>query len=84
MQYNIRVVPVADDGQSKQLPLELPVSSVLAGDTGSAATATTNGTVKQAANIAAVSVPFADLTAAANAHNALLAAMKTAGLMVAD
>lgn len=37
-----------------------------------------------AANIAAVAVPFADLTAAANAHNALLAALKTAGLMIAD
>lgn len=37
-----------------------------------------------AANIAAVAVPFADLTAAANAHNALLSALKAAGLMVAD
>lgn len=40
--------------------------------------------ITPAANIAAVAVPFADLTAAANAHNALLAALKAAGLMVAD
>jgi hypothetical protein len=84
MPYYMKVTSVAADGESKQLPLELPVAQVLSGDASSAATATTNGTVKQAANIAAVSVPFADLTAAANAHNALLAAMKTAGLMVAD
>ena len=36
------------------------------------------------ANIAAVAVPFADLTAAATAHNALLAALKAGGVMVAD
>jgi hypothetical protein len=31
-----------------------------------------------------VAVPFADLTAAATAHNALLAALKAGGVMVAD
>jgi hypothetical protein len=47
----------------------------------SAATTTTLGTVKQAAHIANAAVPFADLTAAANAYNALLAAMQAAGQM---
>lgn len=46
-----------------------------------AATTATNGTVKQAAFIAQVTVPFADLTAAATAHNALLTALKAAGVM---
>lgn len=49
--------------------------------TGPAATTTTAGVVKQAAFIAQVAVPFADLTAAANAHNALLTALKNAGVM---
>lgn len=40
-----------------------------------------NGAV---ANIAAVSSPFASLTAAADAHNALLAALKAGGVMVDD
>lgn len=47
----------------------------------STATTTTPGTVKQAAHIANVTVPFADLTAAANAYNALLAALQLAGQM---
>jgi hypothetical protein len=46
-----------------------------------AASTTTAGIVKQAAHIANAAVPFADLTAAANAYNALLAAMQTAGQM---
>jgi hypothetical protein len=50
----------------------------------SAATTTTAGTVKQAAHIANATVPFADLTAAANAYNALLAALQTAGQMAAS
>lgn len=55
----------------------------LAGTVSPVAPATTavNGTVKQAAFIAQVTVPFADLTAAATAHNALLTALKTAGVM---
>lgn len=36
------------------------------------------------ANIPAVDVPFASLTAAAEAHNALLAALKAGGIMVDD
>jgi hypothetical protein len=36
------------------------------------------------ANIPAVDSPFASLTVAADAHNALLAALKTAGVMEAD
>lgn len=55
-----------------------PVSEILAD---APATATTAGTVMQAAFIAQVAVPFADLTAAANAHNALLTALKDAGIM---
>lgn len=45
------------------------------------ATPTVEGTVKQAVFIAQVAVPFADLTAAATAHNALLTALKDAGVM---
>jgi hypothetical protein len=45
------------------------------------ATTTQEGTVKQAVFIAQVAVPFADLTAAATAHNALLTALKNAGVM---
>lgn len=45
------------------------------------ATPTVEGTVKQAVFIAQVTVPFADLTAAATAHNALLTALKNAGVM---
>lgn len=48
------------------------------------ATTTTEGTVKQAAFIDSVAVPFADLTAAATAHNALLTALKAAGVMAAS
>lgn len=48
------------------------------------ATPTVEGTVKQAAFIAQVAVPFADLTAAATAHNALLTALKNAGIMAAS
>lgn len=53
----------------------LPVGSV------AAATLATAGAVKQAANVAAVSVPFADLTAAANAFNAMRTAFVNAGQM---
>lgn len=53
----------------------------LASTSGTPATTTTLGVVKQAAHIANATVPFADLTAAANAYNALLAAMQTAGQM---
>ncbi len=57
------------------------VGSIIGGPNVPEATTTTFGTVKQAAHIANSTVPFADLTAAANAHNALLAALQTAGLM---
>lgn len=47
------------------------------------ATKTVNGTVKQAALVPAAAVPFADLTAAANAYNALRTALINAGIMSA-
>lgn len=50
---------------------------------GPAATTTTAGTVKKAANVPAAAVPFADLTAAANAYNALRTALINAGIMSA-
>lgn len=56
------------------------IGSVL-GSTASPATTSTLGVVKQAAHIANSAVPFADLTAAANAYNALLLALQNAGLM---
>lgn len=48
-----------------------------------AATTTVAGVVKEAAHIAPVTVPFADLTAAANAYNALLTNLIAAGQMSA-
>lgn len=48
------------------------------------ATTTVEGTVKQAANVAAAAVPFADLTAAANAYNALRTSLINAGIMAAS
>lgn len=48
-----------------------------------AATKTVAGIVKQAANVPAAAVPFADLTAAANAYNALRTALINADLMSA-
>ena len=53
----------------------------LASTGGTPATTAAYGVVKQSAHIANAAVPFADLTAAANAYNALLAALQTAGLM---
>lgn len=41
----------------------------------------TAGLVGSAPTIANVTVPFADLTAAATAHNALLAALRTRGVL---
>lgn len=72
----IQVVDVFEDGgvQTTGTPQLQPVDTVVGESTG----------MTPAANIAAVAVPFADLTAAANAHNALLSALKAAGLMVAD
>ena len=48
------------------------------------ASPTVEGTVKQAANVPAAAVPFADLTAAANAYNALRTALINAGQMAAS
>lgn len=45
------------------------------------ATPTVEGTVKQAAFIAQVTPDFATLAAATTAHNALLTALKNAGIM---
>lgn len=53
----------------------------LASTSGTPATTTTLGVVKQAAHIANTAVPFPDLTTAANAYNALLAALQAAGQM---
>ncbi len=57
---------------------EVTVAALMSG---AAATTTAAGSVLQAAFIAQVTVPFADLTAAATAHNALLTALKNAGIM---
>lgn len=48
------------------------------------ATATVAGTVKKAATVAAAAVPFADLTAAANAYNALRTSLINAGILSAS
>lgn len=47
------------------------------------ATTTVNGTVKKAATVPAAAVPFADLTAAANAYNALRTSLINAGILSA-
>lgn len=47
------------------------------------ATETVAGIVKKADNVPAAAVPFADLTAAANAYNALRTALINAGIMSA-
>ncbi len=48
------------------------------------ATETVAGIVKKADNVPAAAVPFADLTAAANAYNALRTALINAGVMSAS
>lgn len=45
------------------------------------ATTTTAGTVKQAATVTAATVPFADLTEAANKFNELRTALRDAGIV---
>lgn len=48
------------------------------------ATETVAGIVKRADNVPAAAVPFADLTAAANAYNALRTSLINAGIMSAS
>ena len=60
--------------QKKTLQNIIPASS-------GPATTTTASTVKQAATVAAATVPFADLTAAANKFNELRTALRNAGIM---
>lgn len=63
-------------------------ATVTIGEIGAAtvtpATTAAFGTVKQVVHIANVAVPFADLTAAANSFNGLLAALQTAGVMASS
>lgn len=73
------------DPVDSTVTLGLPEQQTLAQiQAGSTATLTAQGSVLQAAFIAQVAVPFADLTAAATAHNALLTALKNAGVMAAS
>lgn len=60
------------------------VAKLNAGGALPSATTTTTGAVKQAAFVAAAAVPFADLTAAANAFNALRTALINAGVLAAS
>ncbi len=55
---------------------DLPVGSIPI-----ATTLLPGALLKRGAAIANVAVPFADLTAAANAHNALLAQLRAAGVI---
>lgn len=48
---------------------------------GTPATSTTAGTVKQGATVPAAAVPFASLTDAANAYNALRTSLRNAGII---
>jgi len=57
------------------------ISTIMAGAT---ATLTAPGTVKQGAFVAAAAVPFADLTAAANAFNSLRTSLINAGTIAAS
>jgi len=57
------------------------IGALVGGATVPNSSTATAGIAKQAVHIANVAVPFADLTAAANSFNGLLAALQTAGLM---
>ena len=61
-------------------------SGVAAGTVGAApaASLTVAGTVKKGAFVSAAAVPFADLTAAANAYNALRTSLINAGVLAAS
>lgn len=82
----VKVTPVDSNGQGKGMERLVPLSEVNAGAVAAVpeATPSVEGTVKQAANVAASAVPYADLTAAANHVNSILTALKNAGIMVPD
>jgi hypothetical protein len=63
------------------MEVEVPVSTLL---TDSPATETTAGTVLQAEFVANGAVPYADLTAAANHVNSILASLQAAGIMASS
>ncbi|MNM79036.1 hypothetical protein D3C81_909570 [compost metagenome] len=78
----VKVRAVVLDGSSNPVGMGLEQEVPLSDFFGSvAATTTQEGAMLQAVHIAQVAVPFADLTAAATAHNALLTALKNAGIM---
>jgi hypothetical protein len=60
------------------------IGALVGGATVPAASTSTAGIAKQAAHIANAASPFASLTVAADAYNALLAALQTAGIMAAS
>ena len=60
------------------------IGALVGGSTVPASTTTVAGIALQAAYIADATSPFASLTAAADAYNALLAALQAAGLMAAS
>lgn len=63
--------------QKKTLASIIPPAATPPGN----ATTTTAGLVKQAATVTAATVPFADLTEAANKFNELRTALRNAGIV---
>ncbi len=63
------------------LPKDTPISEILSG---AAATTTEAGSMLQAAFVADGAVPYADLTAAANHVNSILASLQAAGIMASS
>jgi predicted RNase H-like nuclease (RuvC/YqgF family) len=78
---NMAATPVVGAGYISAV--ESLAAQLNAGTAVPAATLTVNGTVKKAALVPVATVPFADLTAAANAYNALRTALINAGVMSA-
>lgn len=70
-----------DSTISLGLEEKIPLEEVVAG---APATLTVAGAVKQGAFVAAAAVPFADLTAAANAFNSLRTSLINAGVLAAS
>lgn len=75
------IVTFVGSGATSPTPNQKPDPLFLVGGL-PAATSTTNGGVKQVSAPAAAAVPFADLTAAANAYNAMRTALINTGIFV--
>lgn len=82
----VKVIPVVKTDTNGEVTtgveMKVPLSQFTAGL--APATLTAKGVVNQGAFVAAADVPFADLTAAANAFNALRTSLINAGVLAAS